>query len=30
MNREQLLLDHIAKTQSEQWEGGYSGYLAKN
>jgi Lon protease-like protein len=30
MNREQLLLDHIAKTQSEQWEGGHSGYLAKN
>jgi hypothetical protein len=30
MRREQLLLDHIIKTQSSQWEGGYSGYLAKN
>lgn len=30
MRREQLLLDHIIKTQSNQWEGGYSGYLAKN
>ena len=30
MNREQLLLDHVIKTQSEQWEGGHSGYLAKN
>ena len=30
MNREQLLLDHMIQTQSEQWEGGHSGYLAKN
>jgi Lon protease-like protein len=30
LNREQLLLDHIIQTQSEQWEGGHSGYLAKN
>lgn len=30
MRREQLLLDYIIRTQSEQWEGGYSGYLAKN
>ena len=30
MNREQLLLDHIVQTQSEQWEGGHSGYLSKN
>ena len=30
MRREQLLLAHILKTQTEQWEGGYSGYLAKN
>jgi len=30
MNREQLLLDYMIQTQSEQWEGGHSGYLAKN
>jgi Lon protease-like protein len=30
MRREQLLLNHIIQTQSSQWEGGYSGYLAKN
>jgi hypothetical protein len=30
LNREQLLLDHIIQTQSEQWEGGHSGYLSKN
>ena len=30
MNREQLLLNHIVQTQTEQWEGGHSGYLAKN
>lgn len=30
MRREQLLLGHILQTQTEQWEGGYSGYLAKN
>jgi Lon protease-like protein len=30
MRREQLLLAYILRTQTEQWEGGYSGYLAKN
>jgi Lon protease-like protein len=30
LRREQLILDHIIQTQSEQWEGGYSGFLAKN
>jgi Lon protease-like protein len=30
MRREQLLLDYIIQTQRDQWEGGYSGYLAKN
>lgn len=30
MRRERLLLDHIVRTQAEQWEGGYSGFLAKN
>jgi hypothetical protein len=25
-----LLLKYISGTQTEQWEGGYSGYLAKN
>jgi hypothetical protein len=30
MRREQLILDHIIHTQQEQWEGGFSGYLAKN
>ena len=30
MKREQLILDYIIQTQTEQWEGGYSGYLAKN
>jgi hypothetical protein len=25
-----LLLEYISGTQTEQWEGGYSGYLAKN
>jgi Lon protease-like protein len=30
MRREQLLLNHIIQTQQNQWEGGYSGYLAKN
>ena len=30
MNREQLLLDYMLQTQSDQWEGGHSGYLAKN
>jgi Lon protease-like protein len=30
MRREQLLLHHVITTQTEQWEGGYSGFLAKN
>ena len=30
MRREQLLLHHIILTQQNQWEGGYSGYLARN
>jgi uncharacterized protein len=30
LRREELLLDHIVRTQSQQWEGGYSGYLATN
>jgi Lon protease-like protein len=30
LRREQLLLDKIIQTQQDQWEGGYSGYLAKN
>ncbi len=30
MRREQLLLHHIVQTQMDQWEGGYSGFLAKN
>jgi Lon protease-like protein len=30
LQREKLLLDHIVQTQSEQWEGGFSGLLAKN
>jgi Lon protease-like protein len=30
MRREQLLLSHIIRTQTEQWEGGFSGYLARN
>jgi hypothetical protein len=30
MRREQLLLNHIIQTQADQWEGGYSGYLAKS
>ena len=30
LRRERLLLEHISGTQTEQWEGGYSGYLAKN
>jgi uncharacterized protein len=28
--REQMLLDYIVRTQSQQWEGGHSGYLATN
>jgi Lon protease-like protein len=30
MRREQLILDYINRTQQEQWEGGSSGYLARN
>jgi Lon protease-like protein len=30
MRRECSLLQHILRTQSDQWEGGYSGYLARN
>lgn len=30
LQREKLLLTHIIQTQSEQWEGGFSGLLAKN
>jgi Lon protease-like protein len=30
MRREQLILNHIIQTQTDQWEGGFSGYLAKN
>lgn len=30
LRREQLLLNQIIQTQQDQWEGGYSGYLAKN
>ena len=30
LRREQLLLNQIIRTQQEQWEGGYSGYLARN
>jgi Lon protease-like protein len=30
MRREQLLLAHMIQTQTDQWEGGHSGYLAKN
>jgi Lon protease-like protein len=30
LRREQLVLDHIVRTQKEQWEGGYCGFLAKN
>jgi Lon protease-like protein len=30
MRREQLILNHIIQTQADQWEGGFSGYLARN
>jgi Lon protease-like protein len=30
MRREQLILDHMIRTQGDQWEGGYSGFLARN
>jgi len=30
MRREQLILNHMIQTQTDQWEGGFSGYLAKN
>jgi Lon protease-like protein len=30
LRREQLILNYIIQTQKEQWEGGFSGYLARN
>ena len=30
LRREQALLEHIIRTQGEQWEGGYSGFLSTN
>jgi Lon protease-like protein len=30
LRREEKILEHIVRTQKEQWEGGFSGYLAKN
>jgi len=30
LRRERLLLEYISGTQTDQWEGGYSGYLANN
>jgi hypothetical protein len=30
IRREKLLLEFIIETQEAQWEGGFSGYLAKN
>jgi Lon protease-like protein len=30
LQREQLLLQYVIRTQTEQWEGGFSGFLAKN
>jgi uncharacterized protein len=30
LRREQAMLDFIARTQEGQWEGGYSGFLARN
>jgi hypothetical protein len=30
MRREHTLLEHILRTQTEQWEGGHSGYLSRN
>ena len=30
IRREELLLQYIIETQEEQWEGGFSGYLARN
>ncbi len=30
MRREQLILHYMIRTQRQQWEGGYSGYLARN
>lgn len=30
MRREQLILHYMIRTQRQQWEGGHSGYLAKN
>ena len=30
MRREHLLLEYILRTQTEQWEGGHSGFLSRN
>jgi Lon protease-like protein len=30
LRREQLLLNYIIQTQADQWEGGFSGYLARS
>jgi Lon protease-like protein len=30
MRRENLLLEYILRTQTEQWEGGHSGFLSRN
>ena len=30
LKREHLLLDYVIRTQQEQWEGGFSGFLAAN
>jgi hypothetical protein len=30
LRREKPLLDYIVQTQADQWEGGFSGFLAKN
>jgi Lon protease-like protein len=30
IRREEMLLSYIVETQESQWEGGFSGYLAKN
>jgi hypothetical protein len=30
LRREELLLEYMIRTQEEQWEGGFSGYLARN
>jgi Lon protease-like protein len=30
LDRERLLLEYVIRTQENQWEGGFSGYLARN